>query len=105
VALEVTERARRRFSLEQEGVIVVGIDDLEALAVKVSATWPGQPFGESLLAEVIRAVVDAMRYGRAVSHWMLKLDPRSLVRNHGVRIGDRAVNATKCFLGVVAWPG
>jgi len=96
-ALEVTERARRRFSLEQEGVIVVGIDDLNALAAKVSARWPGHPFGESLLPEVIQAVVDAMRYGRAVSHWMLKLDPRSLVRNHGVRIGDRAVNATRGY--------
>jgi hypothetical protein len=97
VALEVTERARRRFSLEQEGVIVVGIDDLEVLAAKVATTWPSHSFSELLLLDVIHAVIDAMRYGRAVSHWMLKLDPRSLVQNHGVRIGDRAVNATRGY--------
>src|SRR5262249_50940108 len=47
------------------------------------------------LSEVIRAVVDAMRYARAVDFWMLQRTPRALGRNHGIRIGDRAVNATR----------
>jgi hypothetical protein len=35
VALELTERARRRFSLEQEGVAIVGIDRLDDLVAAV----------------------------------------------------------------------
>jgi hypothetical protein len=97
VALEVTERARRRFSLEQEGVVVVHIAEVEGLTSKVAAMWPDNPFPEPILREVIWAVIDVMRYGRAVSHWMLKIDPRSLVRNHGLRVGDRAINATRGY--------
>jgi replicative superfamily II helicase len=97
VALEVTERARRRFSLEQEGVVVVTIDELDLLAAKVSETWPGNPFGEERLREVIAAVADVMRYGRAASHWLLVRDPRALIRNHGIRIGDFAVTSTRGY--------
>ncbi len=96
VALELTERARRRFSLEQEGVVVVSIDGLDEIAAGVAAKWPSQPFGPHL-AEIVAAVADVLRYGRAASHWMLLRDPRALVRNHGVRIGDAAVNATRGY--------
>jgi ATP-dependent helicase YprA (DUF1998 family) len=96
VALELTERARRRFSLEQEGVVVVGIDRLDELVAAVETRWPTHPFGgRERLAEVLQAVVDAMRYARAVDFWMLKQTPRALIRNHGIRIGDRAVATTR----------
>jgi replicative superfamily II helicase len=97
VALELTERARRRFSLEQEGVIVVTIDELDKLTAKVIETWPGNPFREERLREVIAAVADILRYGRAASHWLLRRDPRALVQNHGIRIGDFAVTSTRGY--------
>jgi replicative superfamily II helicase len=97
VALEVTERARRRFSLEQEGVVVVTIDELDQLAAKVAETWPGNPFGDLQLRDVVAAVADVLRYGRAVSQWLLVRDPRALVRNHGIRIGDFAVTSTRGY--------
>jgi len=97
-ALEVTERSRRRFSLEQEGILVVEVDRLDELADAVSRMWPNQPFGSpESLREVIRATVDVLRYGRAVDHWMLKLTPRGLSKNHHVRIGDRGVTATRGY--------
>ena len=96
VALELTERSRRRFSLEQEGVILVGIDRLDELAESIAERWPGHPFdSKERLAEVVHAAVDAMRYARAVDFWMLQRTRGALGRNHGIRIGDRAVNATR----------
>ena len=96
MTLELTERARRRFSLEQEGVVIVGIDCLDELVAAVEARWPTHPFGSrERLAEVVGAVVDAMRFARAVDFWMLRLTPRALIRNHGIRIGDRAVSTTR----------
>jgi hypothetical protein len=96
VALELTERSRRRFSLEQEGVVVVGIDKLGELTESIADRWQGHPFGsKEVLSEVVSAVVDALRYARAVDFWMLQRTPRALGRNHGIRIGDRAVNATR----------
>lgn len=96
VVLELTERARRRFSLEQEGVVVVEIEGLDEVTARVAEKWPSQPFGPHL-AEVVAAVADVLRYGRAASHWMLLRDPRALVRNHGIRIGDAAVTATRGY--------
>ncbi|MDP9300832.1 MAG: DEAD/DEAH box helicase [Actinomycetota bacterium] len=97
IALEVTERARRRFSLEREGVIVVSVDEIGKQVATVQKTWPTCPFDTAQLTDVVRAMVDVMRYTRAVSHPWLKLDPRTLVRNHQLRIGDRAINATRGY--------
>lgn len=98
VVLEVTERARRRFSLEQEGVIVVSIDRLDELVAAVRRGWPDHPFGsDDRLRAVIEAASDVLRYGRAVDHRMLRLPPRALARNHRVRIGDRGVTATRGY--------
>lgn len=98
IALEVTERARRRFSLEQEGVVVVDVDRLDELAEQIAKAWPAHPFGTvDRLRAVIRATVDVLRYGRAVDFWMLKLTPRGLSRNHKVRIGDRGVTSTRGY--------
>lgn len=98
VVLELTERSRRRFSLEQEGVITVGLDRLDELVGAVKKAWPSHPFGsDERLAQVVLATVDVLRHGRAVDHWMLKLSPRSLRRNHHVRIGDRAVTASRGY--------
>lgn len=94
--LEFTERSRRRFSLEQEGLVLLEVDRLEDLAKTVSARWPDHPFGtEEHLAQVINAVSDVLRYARAVDFWMLKFGPRVLSRNHGLKIGDRAITATR----------
>ena len=65
VALEVTERARRRFSLEQEGVVVVTIDELDQLAAKVSETGRLTPSATRGCVRSCAAVADVMRYGRA----------------------------------------
>ncbi|MHB1910506.1 MAG: DEAD/DEAH box helicase [Acidimicrobiales bacterium] len=98
VTLEITERARRRFALESEGLLVVEFDTLETVAESVTRQWPDQPFNSSdHLAQVIAALADIARYRRIVDHWMLQRVPRDLVRNHNVRIGDRAVNATTGF--------
>lgn len=98
VTLEVTERARRRFSLEREGLLVVGIDRLPELAAQVEAAWPDHPFGSTQrLGQVILAVCDVMRYGRAVDQWMLQRKPRELRRTFGIRIGDRAIRATRGY--------
>ena len=98
IALEVTERSRRRFSLEQEGVVVVDVGRLDELTEQVAKAWPDHPFGSTeRLAAVIRATVDVLRYGRAVDFWMLKLTPRGLSRNHKVRIGDRGVTSTRGY--------
>jgi hypothetical protein len=96
IVLDVTERSRRRFSLEQEGIVVVGVERLDEQVAAVAKAWPGQPFkSDELLGSTIRAVADVLRYGRAVDHWMLKLSPRALSRNHGVRVGDRGVTTTR----------
>jgi ATP-dependent helicase YprA (DUF1998 family) len=98
VVLELTERSRRRFSLEQEGLLGVTIDRLDELAERVARRWPQHPFGSlERLAEVIHAVADSLRYRRIVDHWMLKRTPRELIRNHHLRLGDRAVTATKGY--------
>jgi ATP-dependent helicase YprA (DUF1998 family) len=98
VVLELTERSRRRFSLEQEGLLAVTIDRLDELVDTVVRRWPGHPFqSPDLMAETIVALADAMRYRRIVDHWMLKRTPRELIRNHHVRLGDRAVSATKGY--------
>jgi hypothetical protein len=97
IALEATERARRRFSLEREGVIVMEIDGLDALVEAVRFGWPTCPFDDQQLAGLIRAVVDVMRYGRVVSVPFLKLSPRTVVKNHGVRIGDPAITQTRGY--------
>jgi ATP-dependent helicase YprA (DUF1998 family) len=98
LALDVTERSRRRFSLEQEGVLVVRVDRLDDLVQAVERNWPDHPFqtGERL-AQLVRAIVDVLRWGRAVDHWMLKRTPRELIKNHGIRIGDRGVTATRGY--------
>ena len=97
LALELTERARRRFSLEQEGAIVIGVDAIDELTAKVAKTWPSSPFDPTQLAAVIAAVADLLRYRRAVSNWLLKRSPRTLPRNHDIRVGDRAVTQTRGF--------
>lgn len=96
IILEFTERSRRRFSLEQEGLVVVSIDKLDEILAKVSASLGDHPFGDRLEGFVL-GVVDAMRHARAVDHRWLKLPPRTLTRNHGVRIGDRAVTSARGF--------
>lgn len=96
LALEFTERSRRRFSLEQEGLVVLSIDGFDELVRKVEAAWPSHPFGDQL-SEFIRAVIDVLRQVRAVDHRWLKLPPATLARNHGIRIGDRAVTAARGF--------
>jgi replicative superfamily II helicase len=98
VALEFTERSRRRFSLEQEGLVVVGIDRLDELVDRLETSWPDHPFGDrSRFADVVRAWVDVWRYTRAVDHWMLQRTPKQLVQAHSLRIGDRAVVATRGY--------
>jgi very-short-patch-repair endonuclease len=98
VVLDVTERARRRFSLEQEGAVVTDVERLGELTAAIGASWADHPFDRAdRLAEVVRAVADVMRYTRAVDHWMLKLTPRSLVRNHHVTMADRSVTATRGY--------
>ncbi len=96
LALEFTERSRRRFSLEQEGMIVVTVDAFDDIVAAIAGAWPSHPFGDGL-ADYVRAVVDAMRQVRAVDHRWLKLSPRTLMRNHGLRIGDRAVTSARGF--------
>lgn len=98
VVLELTERARRRFSLEGQGIAVVELDDLNVLVSAAKQRYPDHPFGsDERLGEVIRAIADAMRFARAVAHRWLVLTPSALRSNHGLRIGDRAVNATVGF--------
>lgn len=97
VILELTERARRRFSLEQEGVVTVELDDLEGLSAELARGWRGAPLGADGLAEVLAALADVCRYTRAVDHWLLLRSPRDLIRNHHLRVGDRAVTATRGF--------
>ena len=46
---------------------------------------------------MILAVADVLRYGRAVSQRWLRLSPRTLRRNHGIRIGDQAVRHTRGY--------
>ncbi|MGH9224451.1 MAG: hypothetical protein ACRD2W_11885 [Acidimicrobiales bacterium] len=49
------------------------------------------------LRQAIAATAAVLRYARAVSHWLLAKDPRAVARNHGVRIGDQAVKATRGY--------
>lgn len=98
VALEFTERSRRRFSLEREGLITTRIDRLEEIVAVATKGWDGHPFGsQDRMTAVIEAIVDVMRYGRAVDHWMLSLSPKTLRKNHGVRVTDRAITATRGY--------
>ena len=97
IALEVTERARRRFSLEREGMLVVTVEGAAEIAARVADRWPSCPLAPEGLAEVISAVADVLRYGRAVSQRWLKLPPRTLIRNHGIRVGDQAVRHTRGY--------
>jgi len=98
VVLDVTERARRRFSPEQEGLVIVSVDRLGDLAAAVSRQWPAHPFGtDAHLAEVIAALVDVLRHTRAVDHPMLRRTPRQLSGDLRIRIGDRGVTATRGF--------
>lgn len=96
LALEFTERSRRRFSLEQEGLVIVSVDDFPSIIEKVEAAWPAHPFGEQLGGFVL-AIVDVLRQVRAVDHRWLKQAPATLARNHGIRIGDRAVTSARGF--------
>lgn len=96
LALEFTERSRRRFSLEQEGLAIVSIDDFDQIVNAVQVAWPDHPFADQL-AGFVRAVVDVLRQVRAVDHRWLKLPPATLARNHGIRIGDRAVTSARGF--------
>lgn len=98
IVLDVTERARRRFSLEQEGLVTVTVDRLRELAAAVARQWPGHPFtSEEHLATVIAALVDVLRHTRAVDHPMLRRTPRQLSGDLRIRIGDRGVTATRGF--------
>ncbi len=100
VVLDVTERSRRRFALEREGVVTVGVDRLDELVTSVAKTWPAHPFGsQERLCEVVLALVDVLRSLRAVDHWMLKLTPRSLIQTHHLRIGDRGITSSRGFAG------
>lgn len=94
--LEFTERSRRRFSLEQEGLVVMSVDKLDELLAATVKNLGDHPFGDQLVGFVL-AVVDAMRHARAVDHRWLKLPPRTLARNHGIRVGDRAVTSARGF--------
>jgi ATP-dependent helicase YprA (DUF1998 family) len=96
LALEFTERSRRRFSLEQEGMVVVSVDRFDDIIKAVAGKLDPNPFGDDL-SGYIRAVTDVLRQARAVDHRWLKLSPRTLARNHGIRIGDRAVTAARGF--------
>lgn len=96
LALEFTERSRRRFSLEQEGMVIVGVDAFDDIVGAIASGWASHPFDDRLAAYV-HAVVDAMRQARAVDHRWLKLSPRTLARNHGIRVGDRAVTSARGF--------
>lgn len=96
LALEFTERSRRRFSLEQEGLVVLSIDDFDGLIRSIASSWPTHPFGDQLDG-FVRATVDVLRQVRAVDHRWLKLPPATLARNHGIRIGDRAVTSARGF--------
>jgi DEAD/DEAH box helicase/Domain of unknown function (DUF1998)/Helicase conserved C-terminal domain len=96
LALEFTERSRRRFSLEQEGLVIVSVDAFDQIIEAIEKEWPSHPFGERLKGYV-HAVVDALRQARAVDHRWLKLSPRTLARNHGIRVGDRAVTSARGF--------
>lgn len=96
--LELSERARRRYSLEGQGLLVVDLDPLAEIVAGVHRRWPDHPFvSNERLGEVLLAVADAMRFARAVSQRWLRLTPDALRRNHDIRIGDRAVNATTGF--------
>lgn len=96
LALEFTERSRRRFSLEQEGIVIVEVDAFDTIVETIADEWPAHPFGDRL-GGFIHAVIDALRQVRAVDHRWLKLSPRTLARNHGIRIGDRAVISARGF--------
>jgi DEAD/DEAH box helicase/Domain of unknown function (DUF1998)/Helicase conserved C-terminal domain len=96
LALEFTERSNRRFSLEQEGMVIVGVEALDNILAAITLEFESHPFGDRLNGYV-RAVVDALRQARAVDHRWLKLSPRTLIRNHGIRIGDRAVTSSRGF--------
>ncbi len=93
--LECTERARRRFSLEREGLVVVGVDRLDETVDVVTRGWDHPFRSKDHVREAVYAVVDVMRYARAVDHFFLSLQPATLRRNHSIRIGDRAVQATR----------
>lgn len=98
VVLDVTERARRRFSPEQEGLVTVTVDRRGELAAAVARQWPGHPFSsDDHLAAVIAALVDVLRHTRAVDHPMLRRTPRQLAGDLRIRIGDRGVTATRGF--------
>ena len=96
LALEFTERSRRRFSLEQEGMAIVAVEAFDDIVEAIGEESGSHPFGNRL-SGYIRAVVDALRQARAVDHRWLKLSPRTLARNHGIRIGDRAVTSARGF--------
>lgn len=96
IVLDVTERARRRFTLEREGLLVIDVDRLDELAAAATERLTDNPFTSPEQArQVVRAVIDILRYRRAVDHWMLKVTPRALRRNHDLRIADRAVLHTR----------
>jgi ATP-dependent helicase YprA (DUF1998 family) len=98
IALDLTERSRRRFSPEQEGVVLVQVDRLEELVTALSRNWPDHPFGDDeRLAQLVRTLVDVLRWGRAVDHWLLKRTPREVIKNHSIRIGDRGVKDTRGY--------
>ena len=96
VALEFTERSRRRFSLEQEGMVIVTVEAFDDIVSAIAAEFTSDAFGDQL-SGYIRAIVDVLRQARAVDHRWLKLSPRTLARNHGIRIGDRAVTSSRGF--------
>jgi ATP-dependent helicase YprA (DUF1998 family) len=98
LALEFTERSRRRFSLEQEGTVIIEVDALDAIVKSIADESAANPFGDRLDG-FIRAVVEALRQARAVDHRWLKLSPRTLARNHGIRVADRAVMSARGFAG------
>lgn len=98
VVLEFTERSRRRFSLEREGLVVVDIERVEEIVNIVTKGWDEHPFGsDDQVRQIVDAFIDVMRYGRAVDHWMLTLLPKTLRINHGIRIGDRGVTSTRGY--------
>lgn len=98
VVLELTERARRRFSMEGQAVVDVTLDELDEIVARLVRRWPDHPFGDGeRLGQVVTAVCDAMRFSRAVAQRFLTYTPSALRNNHGVRIGDRAITATVGF--------
>ena len=78
-------------------MLVVAVEGVDEIAERVRATWPDCPLEGDRLVEAIAAVADVLRYGRAVSHRWLMLPPRTVRRNHGIRVGDQAVRHTRGY--------